>query len=120
MFKRYFKCESYLLLFRYCVNLLLEYRVILSLVKYLLFFLCFKILTSLFIKQYNIDTIKPWNECNICAEYDQKANNSGLFECGSGIITNIKFVIPSKGTRAMAALDTFLVHKTKLTLIYRK
>lgn len=73
----------------------------------------FKILTSLFIKQYNIDTIKPWNECNICAEYDQKANNSGLFECGSGNITNIKFVIPSKGTRAMAALDTFLVHNTQ-------
>lgn len=79
-------------------------------------FYTFKILTSLFIKQYSIDTIKPWNECNICAEYDHKANNSGLFAWGSGNITNIKFVIPSKGTRAIAALDTFLL-KNKTSFI---
>lgn len=55
-----------------------------------------------------MDTINPWNECNTCAVYDQKANSSGLFECGSGNMTSIKFVIPSNGTRAIAAFDTFL------------
>lgn len=52
--------------------------------------------------------MKPWNECNICAEYDQKANSSGLLEWGSGNINSMKFVIPSKGTRTIAALDTCL------------
>lgn len=93
-----------------CLKFILKYQTNLT-IRTFCFLRYFKELTSLFIKQYNIDTIRPWNECNICAEYDQKANNSGLFECGSGNITSMKFVIPSKGTRAIAALDTFLQQK---------
>lgn len=60
------------------------------------------------VKQYKIDTINPWNDCNICTVYDHKANNSTLLDCGSGTNIEIVFIVASKGIRVVAAFKTFL------------